>query len=226
MGPFLLVHSSFGLGRSEVKRVILAIILLRLRLRIWLLFLDFVEERAQTVLLGRRRHGHSLSHAWSCATELVTHHVWLLLLLGHPHCTTHLALASTGLQHHVVHLLHHHLHLLLHLLDHLGVLLLRLSTSHLLHPLLHHLHLLLHHLNLLRVTTLATHSLSACTLWHSSHWGSSRTLGHTHTWLHHTRLLSWSWLLCSHQLLERIVHILSLGLHHLRLEASLIRDET
>lgn len=186
-----------------------------------MLFLDFVEEGAQTVLLGRWRHRHSLSHTcWTCATELlvVSHHAWLLLL-GHPHRTTHLALTGTGLHHHVVHLLHHHLHLLLHLLNHLGVLLLRLSTSHLLHPLLHHLHLLLHHLDLLRIATLATHRLSA-------HLGNSSTLWHTHAWLlSHTCMLG-GWLLRSHQLLEWIVHILNLRLHHARLEASLIRHET
>ena len=122
---------------SEVKWVILAIILLRLRLRTWLLFLHFVKERAQTVL--RHRRGHLMLHLLrlllhhvvgrapitSHARLLLHSHTGLLLLHA---WLLHVGLlivvvAALGLHHHLLHHAHHVVHLVLHLLHaHLTIL--------------------------------------------------------------------------------------------------------
>ena len=136
---------------SEVKRVILAIILQGLRLRTWLLllFLHLVEQCAQTVLRLLRCH-HLLGlrhHAWRATkTSHYWVHHWGLL-----HSRYHVS--SLWLHHHLLHHAHHAVHLLLHLLH--GQLSIRDTCTtlkaHLLHSLLHHSHLLLHHGNLLSV---------------------------------------------------------------------------
>ena len=199
---------SLRVPSSEIKRVVLTIILLlRLRLRIWLLFLDFVEESAQAVLGDGRRHllrRHALAHstAWRATLiKLAVHHVWLGLLLRHAlahhvgHGTSaHLALSSTGLHHHV-HLHHHLLHLLLHLLHHWIVCTATALQVHLLHALLHHLHL---HLHLLLLV-----------------WRAAGPRGH-HAWRGLLRLLRL--LQGSYHLVEWIVHVLVLSLHLLGLE--------
>lgn len=162
---------------SKIKRVVLnalVVVLLRLRLRIWLLFLDFIEEGAQAVLLDRRRHRCSSAHG--AAHVAAHHHIWLLLILRL--CLLlHVHLAAT--HHHVVHLHHHLLHLLLHLLHLVVALWLLLARAalqaHLLHPLLHHLHLLLHHLHLVVLSAEVAHLRCAAII--------------HHTWLAHGSML-------------------------------------
>ena len=178
------------------------------------MFLDFVEESAQAILLSRGCHGHSLSHASTRLLHhiglLLLHHVWLLLhhWIG---AAAHLALTCTRLLHHHVHLHHHLLHLLLHLLDH-GVAALRLLTTleaHLLHARLHLHHLLLHHLHL--VTALR---------WCADTCAAHHRLPHRLT--HRLGLRGRR----RHKLMEWIVHVLNLRLHQTRLEATLVWNES
>ena len=219
---------------SHVKRVILCIILLRRRLRIWFLSLNIIEERAQAVIwLRGRRHTWHAARASSRllrSGKLVAHHSWLLLLLlgwhhaGHPaasvrhHTHTGLRLLSSTLHHHLVHHLLHSHHLLLHLLHvHLILWILAALQVHTLHLLLHHHHLLLHHLHLLRVLSLWLLHLR----WHTgSHWVA----------LHHARATAWRSshscvvIASLHQLVERIVACLFLH-HGVGHEAGLVRHE-
>lgn len=150
---------------SEVERVVLSITaLLSLCLRIWLLFLHFVEKGAQAVLLLRwRAHlahaAHGLLHRLQAVPSLellaAIHHHWVHHATRHPHDTRHPSrLLALPLHHHLLEHAHHAVHLLLHLL-HLQWILLHASLkTHLLHSLLHHRHLLLHHHHLLAVLRL------------------------------------------------------------------------
>ena len=198
---------------SEVKRVILCIILLRSHLRTWFLSLNIIEERTQAIIwLSGRLHSWHAARASSrlLSCELVAHHTWLLLLLlgwhhaGHPaasvrhHTHAGLRLLSSTLHHHLVHHLMHSHHLLLHLLHlHLILWVLTSLQVHTLHLLLHHHHLLLNHLHLLRVLSLRLLHLG----WHAgSHWVT----------LHHACAATWHSHSCVviaplHQLVERII---------------------